>query len=89
MITSINQPINPIFNRSFYVRKVNVVKDLKNGRSNLFEMIMMNIKRKTRTMTKFERLKMFGTLNLLRNKPEGRYLRGREGSLSIKALEVQ
>lgn len=40
-------------------------------------------------MTKFERLKMFGTLNLLRNKPEGRYLRGREGSLSIKALEVQ
>lgn len=40
-------------------------------------------------MTKFERLKMFGTLNLLRNKPEGRYLRGREGSLSIGALEVQ
>lgn len=54
-----------------------------------FEMIMMNIKRKTRTMTKFERLKMFGTLNLLWNKPESRYLRGREGSPSIGALEVQ
>lgn len=80
--------INLIFNCLFYVRKVNVVKDLKNGRLNFFEMIMMNIKRKICIMIKFECFKMFGILNLFWNKFEGCYLRGWEGFLLIKVLEV-